>query len=188
MGARWGNGKDNDDNSNNDPIARMLWGLESDNRRRYPGRLKEVLDYFGLIKPKDKDKESLRQAAVEFIEIVKQKPEWVEGKLTDFITYQHQRVATGEIKPITIKNYYKAVNRFCKMNRIWRSIEWTLISKGLPSGRVRPKDRAPTAEEFRKMIGEDLRLKVIICIMISSGAWDYVKMKHIMPIRKGDVT
>jgi hypothetical protein len=175
-----------------DPIKRMIWSLGPDNKTRYPGRLKIVLDYLGLTKPRDEDYEALRIAAVEFVKMVKENPEGVEDKLRDFITSQEQRVQNGEIKRITIRNYIKAVKTFCTMNRIARLIEWTLISKGLPSGKAFANDRAPTAEELKKLIGDDLRLKVIICIMTSCGirvgAWNYLKVKHITPIRKGDVT
>ena len=175
-----------------DPIKRMTWSLGPDNKTRYPGRLKMVFDYIGLARAGDEDYEALRIAALEFVKLVKEKPEWVEDTLRDFITYQEQRVQKGEIKRITIRNYIKAVKTFCQMNRIARFIEWTLISKGLPSGRAPSNDRAPTAEELKRLIGDDLRLKVIICIMTSCGirvgAWNYLKVKHIMPIRKGDVS
>ena len=72
-------------------------------------------------------------------------------------------------------------------NRIARLIEWTLISKVSQSGKAFANDRTPTAEELKKLIGDDLRLKVIICIMTSCGirvgAWNYLKVKHITPIK-----
>lgn len=149
-----------------------------------------VLDYLGLSKLEDEDYESLRRAAIEFVNMVKQNPELVEDKLMEFITYQHQRVESGEIKPITIRNYIKATKTLCVMNRV-KSIAWELISKGLPSGRASGNDKAPTVEELRKLIGDDLRLKVIVCIMSSCGfriaAWNYLKVKHIVPIKRGDV-
>jgi hypothetical protein len=175
-----------------DPIERMIWSLQPDNRAKYPQRFKMVLDFLGLTKVEDKDKESLRLGAIEFIKIVNRDPEWVEDKLMDFITYQYSRVEGGQIKPITIRNYTKAVKTFCVMNKISRFIEWTIISKGVPSGRASSDDRAPTAEELRQLIGNDLRMKVIVCIMSSCGirvgAWNYLKVKHITPIKKGDVT
>src|SRR5215813_11697373 len=174
-----------------DPIAKMVWGLQPDNKARYPPRFKVILDYFGLTKTGD-DAEALRIAPIKFIEIVKQKPEWIEDKLMDFITSQHQRVGRGEIKAITIRNYTKALKTFCKMNRIARLIRWDVISKGLPSGREPANDKAPTVEELKKLIGDDLRLKVVVCIMAACGmrlgAWNYLKVKHIKPIKKGDVT
>jgi hypothetical protein len=169
----------------------MIWSLQPDNRARYPQRFKMVLDYMGLTKAEDEDKESVRIGAIEFVKIVKRDPEWVEDKLRHFITYQHRRVERGEIKPITIRNYIKAV-KTCVMNKISRHIEWTIISKGLPSGIATGDDKAPAVEELRRLIGDDLRLKVIVCIMSSSGirvgAWNYLKVKHITPIKRADVT
>ena len=151
-----------------------------------------VLDFLRLTKPEDEDYEALRIAAVEFVKIVRENPELVEDKLRNFITYQHHRVENEEIKPVTIRNYIKAVKLFCEMNRIASFIEWRLISKGLPRGRASGSDRAPTAEELRRLIGDDLRLKVIVCIMsacgIRVGAWNYLKVKHITPIQRGNTT
>jgi len=138
--------------------------------------LKVVLDYLGLTKPGDESAEVLRIAAIEFMKMIKENPEGIEDSLRDFITSQEQRVQNGEIKRITIRNYIKAVKTLCTMNRIARLIEWTLISKGLPSGKAFANDRAPTPEELKKLIGDDLRLKIIICIRtcgIRVGAWNY---------------
>jgi hypothetical protein len=42
------------------------------------------------------------------------------------------------------------------------------------------------------MTTDDLRLKVIITLFCSSGirrgAWNYLKVKHLHPIKKGDIT
>lgn len=70
----------------------------------------------------------LHLCAIKFVEMVKQNPEVVEDKLRDFISFSLQRVERGEIKPITIRNYIKAV-------KVSRLIEWPLISKGIPSAR-----------------------------------------------------
>jgi len=66
----------------------MIWSLGHDNKTRYPGKLKMVLDYVRLTKAGDEDYEALRIAAVEFDKMVKEKPERVEDMLRDFITYQ----------------------------------------------------------------------------------------------------
>jgi integrase len=173
-----------------DPIAKMIWGLQPDNKTRYPPRLKVVTDYFGFSKAEDDDKEALRIAAVQFMEIAKQKPEWVEDRLMEFITSQELRVENEDIKPVSIRNYIKAVKRFCDMNRI--NLSRKLVSKGIPSGRTLGDDRAPTAEELITLIGDDLRLKLIVTIMSSCGirigAWKCLKKKHITPITVGNVT
>ena len=126
-----------------------------------------VLDGW-LTKPED-GPEALRIAAIEFVKIVRENPELVEDRLRNFITCQYQRVKNKEIKPITIRNYIKAVKLFCESNRIGRFREWTLISKGLPRARTSGNDRAPTTDELSRLIGDNLRLNVIVCIMSSCG-------------------
>ena len=96
----------------------MVWYLGPDNKTRYPPRFKMVLDYMGLTKPEDDCYETLRLASLEFIKMVKENPEKVEDILRDFITCQGERVRNGEIKPITIRNYIKAVKTFAFTNGI----------------------------------------------------------------------
>ncbi len=52
-------------------------------------------------------------------------------------------------------------------------------------------DRAPTIEEIRKLVEyNDFRIKPIVYTMASSGirlgAWDYIKWKHVIPIKDED--
>jgi hypothetical protein len=52
-------------------------------------------------------------------------------------------------------------------------------------------DRAPTIEEIKKLLKcPDRRIKPLVLIMISSGnrigAFDYLKSKHITPLKDGD--
>ncbi|MGC2574119.1 MAG: hypothetical protein WA364_21610 [Candidatus Nitrosopolaris sp.] len=41
------NDVDGSNNETDDPIAKMVWGLQPDNKARYPPRFKVILDYFG---------------------------------------------------------------------------------------------------------------------------------------------
>ena len=56
---------------------------------------------------------------------------------------------------------------------------------------TRCKDGAPTAEEIQRLIEyPDRRIKPIVYTMISSGirngAWDYLRWKHVIPMRDED--
>ena len=54
--------------------------------------------------------------------------EWLQDSLIDFIIFQKERAARGEITDSTIPNYYKPVKLFCDMNDI--IINWKLVTMG----------------------------------------------------------
>ncbi|MGE5634500.1 MAG: hypothetical protein ACM3VV_04665 [Deltaproteobacteria bacterium] len=71
------------------------------------------------------------------------------------------------------------------------SINWKKITRGLSRGKRYANDRIPTIEEVRKIVEyPDRRIKPIVYTMCSSGirlgAWNYLKWKHIIPIRNGN--
>jgi integrase len=109
-----------------------------------------------------------------------------------FLQFQKDRSQRGDITPATLGNLVKAIKLFCEMSDI--QIPWKKITRGLPRIREAANDRAPTIEETKKLIDyPDRRIKSIILVMASSGirigAWDYLKWKHVTPIKneKGQV-
>ena len=107
-----------------------------------------------------------------------------------FIRYQKERIQKGEMTANSISNYYKPIKLFCEMNDI--ILNWGKISKTIPKGKRKSTDRIPTQNELKLLLTyPDRRLKPAILIMMSSGirlgAWDYLRLGDIEPIRKNDI-
>jgi hypothetical protein len=114
-------------------------------------------------------------------------PNWAFSCIVKFLQYQKERVEREEIAGATLRNFVKAIKLFCEMSDV--PISWKKINRGLPKIRRFADDRAPTLEEIQK-ISEypDRRIKGIVYTMASSGirlgAWDYIRWKHIQPIKR----
>jgi integrase len=176
-------------NDNNNPLKPFLFALKSlESKRQYPKRLKVFFD-FGLDK-----KLSLNEQSKIFIQKYNNNNEnrqgsgekWAAQYFMNFIEYQNDRVRTNEISPSTVPNYYKAAKLFCIMNDI--VLNWQKIAKGLPERKQHADDRPPTLNEIKKIIEyPDKRVRIIVTVMVSSGirvgAWDYMKWKHITPLK-----
>jgi hypothetical protein len=70
-------------------------------------------------------------------------------------------------------------------------VNWKLVTRGMPRGKHAANDRAPTIEEIKKLLEyPDRRIKPIVLMMISSGiqigVFDYLKFKHIIPLKDED--
>jgi hypothetical protein len=162
------------------PMFNFLYALKApESKRQYPRRFEMFLDFLKL-------EGSLNTKALYLYNKAKSDTQWLQDSFMQFIEYQKERVENGKIAANTISNYYKATKLFCEMNNI--VINWKLISKGIPSGKKAANDRAPTIEEMQKVIEyPDRRIKPIVYVMISSGirlgAWDYLKWKHVTPIK-----
>jgi hypothetical protein len=169
----------NQKNDEYDPLEYFTYELKAaESRRQYPRRLKVFLDFLKL-------KGSLKEQAKYFWLMAKRDPRWAEDKLIQFIFAQKERVESGNISPSTVPNYYKATKLFCDMNEI--VLNWKKIAKGLPRVRDVANDRAPIQDEILKLVEyPDRRIKPMVSIMVSSGirsgAFDYLKWKHIFPI------
>jgi hypothetical protein len=73
------------------------------------------------------------------------------------------------------------------MNEI--ELGWKKIARGLVKEREYGDDRAPTIEEIIQVMKyPDRRIKPIVLVMVTSGirggAWNYLKWKHIIPIKR----
>lgn len=117
----------------------------------------------------------------------KQQPDhkWAKDCLTNYIDYL-KNDTKRKLSGGSIKNYYATVKLFYEANAI--NLNWKWISRGLPASSHVANDRAPKLEEIRKLIEyPDRRIKVIVFVMVSSGirvgAWNYLKYKHITPIK-----
>jgi integrase len=171
-----------------DPMTKFMYALKAkESKRQYPRRFKTFLDFLGL-------EGTIDEEANQFLQNMKNNPQWMEERFMDFVSFQLERVSRGEIAESTIKNYYRPTKLFCEMNGCAQLVNWKIISRGLPRGRQAANDRAPTMQEIQRLVQyPDRRIKSIVSTMVSSGmrigAWDYLRWRHVLPITndKGEV-
>jgi hypothetical protein len=150
-------------------------------QRQYPNLLEKFLDFCkfeGL---------DVEQKAIKFSCFAKSRSqEEVEDLVIRFVLFQKERIDNKEITSGTLRNYVKAIKLFCRMNRI--NVGWDIISHSLPRVKQHANDRIPKLDEIKKLIEyPDRRIKPIVLLSASTGirvgAWDYMKWKHIKPIK-----
>lgn len=178
-----------DDNCNFelDPFIIFEYSIRSrQTKDSYFRRLRTFFDFSNVPGTEFKDKCNY------FARNGRQNPDWSFKLIFEFLQYQKQRVERKEITSGTLKNYQKTIKSFCETTDLL--IPWKNIIKGLPRGKRYADDRAPTLDEIRKLVEyPDRRMKAIISVMISSGirlgAWDYLKLKDVIPMldEKGDI-
>ncbi|MGD1838020.1 MAG: hypothetical protein ACPKPY_08185, partial [Nitrososphaeraceae archaeon] len=179
--------QDYDDNSDSiKPYENFLFALKSPEvKRQYPKLLKIFLDNIKF----ELDEESITERAnLLYAKSISNNRKWLETQIIRFVEFQKERVEKKEIAAGTLKNYVKVVKLFCEMNEIENLIHWKKIKIGMPKVKEQANDRAPTMDEIQKLLEyPDLRIKPIVLTMISSGirvgAWDYLKWKHIIPLK-----
>lgn len=158
-------------------------------RHQYIIRLKMFFDSLGLRGSLDKQsREFLAQARKDGGR------EWTQNGLKYFIRDKKKRAEDGELAESTIRKFfynyfYKPVRLFCTIHDI--ELSWKKITNTIPTGRKFANDRAPTCEEILRLIGyPDRRIKPLVLVTCASGirvgAWEYLKWKHIEPIKRDD--
>jgi hypothetical protein len=151
-------------------------------KRQYPHRLDVFLSYLGL-------EGTIPEKCSRLSEIAKDANQ-LHVSLINFINYQKERIESNEITEGTLRNYIKAIKLFCSMNDIL--LNWKKIGKGMPLEKSYADDRIPTYEEIQKLLDHsDRRIKSIVLTMISSGirvgSWDFLRWKHVVPIKRDGV-
>jgi hypothetical protein len=167
-----------------DPLSNFNYALKvEDTRLKYLQRLKF---FFNSVLGNEND---IKRQAIEFMENARSS-EWVYSAFISFIIKQNKRIAKGEVTAGTVRNYYKPAKLFCDMNDI--VVNWKKVTKGMIREKQHGEDRAPTFDELRELVKyPDRRILPIVLVMISSGirsgAWDYLRWKHITPIEQNGV-
>jgi hypothetical protein len=164
-----------------DPYSLFLHAMKSPvTKKKYCRRLEMFFDFIKI------PGENLEFRCLTFVNSGKDNVNWVFTNILKFVLFYKQRIDKKEISGATLINYIKAIKLFCEMSDI--SINWKKITRGVSRGKRYASDRIPTLEEIRKIVEyPDRRIKPIVYTMCSSGirlgAWDYLKWKHIIPIK-----
>jgi len=151
-------------------------------RHQYLLRLTMFFNWLGL-------KGSLDKQSREFLVRARKDKEWAQKGLRDFIRSKKEKVEGGELAGASVRSFYKPVKLFCIVHDI--ELAWKKIAMIMPESRRFANDRAPTREEIETVIKyPDRRIKPLVLVTSSSGirvgAWEYLKWKHIEPIRRDD--
>lgn len=170
------------------PYQKFLFALNApESQRQYPKRLSFLFDFLKM----DDKTMSIQEKTDKFYYIINEKgTKWLEDTMMEYITFQNQKARKGVISANTIKNYYKPIKLFCEMNGIL--VNWKLISKGIMKGNIVSSDRPPLMSEIKLLIEyPDIRIKMIVSMMISSGirvgSWDHAKCKHVKPVYRDGI-
>jgi hypothetical protein len=125
----------------------------------------------------------------DFVSLALKEPEKAEGIVLDYIQYMKGRAERKEIALGSVRARVMPVKFYCSMNRV--RLDWEYISRTIPKSRRFADDRAPTREEIKRLLNlATLRIRVAIEMMASGGfrvgAWDYMTIRDIEPIQRGE--
>jgi integrase len=117
----------------------------------------------------------------QFAREVKRHPKKFEEEFVKFIGE-----VSKESAPSTVAFWRDSLRRFLEINRV-TGVDWNYVNQFLPKVRKSGQDRAPTAEEIRKLASvADLRTKCLILLLCSSGARigsvDYLRWKDFQEV------
>ncbi len=164
-----------------DPYSLFVYGFNSPSTKvKCVPRLNKFFEFINL-------GGTMQERCLIFAKKAKDQPIWATSSVIKYLQMNRDRIDKNEITPATLRNSVKVLKLFCEMNDIL--LPWKRITRGLPKARRFADDRAPTLEEIR-MITEypDRRIKAIVTTMASSGirlgAWNYLRWKHITPIKR----
>jgi integrase len=153
-------------------VTEFLKGFRSDaTRETYHKKLRYFLDWLGI-------------SADEFLEKSKKNRPWAEKQIISYIEARKKEVSGS-----TIRQLRDALKHFYEMNDVENGVNWAKIVKMMPRVKRIGSDRAPTAEEIKKIIeNSDLRMKCIVLLMCSSGirvgAFDYLTWRDVEPMTR----
>jgi len=100
-----------------DPWSLFLYGMKAPmTKEKYRGRLAKLFDFIGLTE------DTMEARAKTFTEREKRQPDWAFLSVLRFEEAQKERVANGEISPVSLRNYIKAV-KLLRNERHCSSIE-----------------------------------------------------------------
>jgi integrase len=166
-----------------DPYSLFIFAFNSPStKEKSVPRLNKFFEFIGITG-------SLQEKCSIFAKKATDQQTWAVASVIKYLQMNKNRVERKEITAATLRNSVKVIKLFCEMNDIL--LPWKRITRGLPKARRYADDRAPTLEEVQKIVEyPDRRIKAIVSTMVSSGirlgTWDYLKWKHITPIKRDD--
>jgi len=150
-------------------IARLIPAFKSaQTQEGYLIKLRMFLEFCGL-------------GPDEFVATARTDPTRAEELVTSYILARRETVSGS-----TMHNFAMALKLFLAMNDSDR-LNWVRLGKIIPPAKKHGSDRAPTAEELRRILDScDLRMKCVVLLMLSSGirvgAFDYLRWRDVEPV------